>query len=53
MSVNITKLEGSKIKLDFKVEKEKFNGIIGCPPLVGFMENYDMMLKITIEVNLF
>ena len=25
MSVNITKLEGSKIKLDFKVEKEKFN----------------------------
>ena len=25
MSVNITKLEGTKIRLDFKVEKEKFN----------------------------
>jgi len=25
MSVNITKLEGSKIKLEFKVEKQKFN----------------------------
>ena len=28
MSVKITKLEGSKIKLEFNVEKEKFNAAL-------------------------